>query len=372
MNHQVILIGKDITSAYLGIKEYKPDHIHLIFTNETKTVADPMFELLPHGLECTSYLVKAYDADSVINVCREIHRLYEGSFHYNLSKGTKLMAFAAFTVALENKAHAFYLTQKGELIVLNDFKNIKLKSILTNEEILRLHGNILLNYADSNNLPEEDITASEQIKQFIEQYAKEHERIQTFYNSNCKRRLELLPKSHVFPNGLRFLQEGGTLLITLEDEILLHLTTVNGSMLYFDGRWWETLVAAQVKLWSQRQRCVPEVWLNVIFYVNESTTHVKNEIDILINNGQKLLFIECKSGRVNQNDVYKVDSIREIYGGDISKAILASYYPIKNDLLEKCDSLQIHCYAPSYFAERLHFLEGLPDWLDDLVRELQI
>ncbi|MCC8153851.1 MAG: DUF1887 family CARF protein [Tannerellaceae bacterium] len=372
MNHQVILIGKDITSAYSGIKEFKPDHIHLLFTDETKTVADPMFALLPPHLECTSYLVQAYDAESVMNACREIHRNYKGTFHYNLSKGTKLMAFSAFKVAQEYKAHTFYLTQKGELIFFEDFKKCRLRKRLTNEEILRLHGNILLNYFDSASLPEEDITAARQIKEFIEKYPREHERMQTFYNSTCKRRLELLPKSHLFPNELRFVQEGGTLLVTLEDEVLLHLMTVNGAMLYFDGRWWETLIADQVEKWSHQQNCVPEVWQNVIFYINEANTHIKNEIDILINNGQKLIFIECKSGRINQNDVYKVDSIREIYGGDISKAILASYYPVKKDLLEKCDSLQIHCYAPTYFAERLHFLDNFSEWMDDLVRELQI
>ncbi len=372
MRHQIILIGKDITSAYLGIKELRPDHIHLLFTDETKTVADPMFSLLPAGLECTSYLVKAYEADTVMNVCREIHRHFSGQFYYNLSKGTKLMAFAAFTVAKEYDAIAFYLSQKGDLILFNCFEKHKIKSLLTNEEILRLHGNILLDYFDAAQLPEEDISASEQIKQFIEQYPREHERIQTFYNSNAKRKLELLPKTHLFNNGLRFTQDDGTLVIALKDDMLLHLNTPNAGMLYFDGRWWEALLAGQVRIWGKRQKCMPEIWQSVIFHINENTTHIKNEIDILINNRQKLIFIECKSGKVNQNDVYKVDSIREIYGGDISKAILASYYPIKNDLMDKCDSLQIATFSPAYFAERLHFLQTLPDWLDNLSHELQI
>ncbi|MCD8178463.1 MAG: DUF1887 family CARF protein [Tannerellaceae bacterium] len=372
MTHQIILIGKDIVPAYHGIKELKPDHIHLLFTNETKTVADSMFALLPKELECTSYLVRPYDAECVIKVCREIHGHYEGEFYYNLSKGTKLMAFSAFSVAREFNAHPFYLTQRGEIIYLNNFDKSRLKTLLDNQELLKLHDNVLLNYSDTDNLPEEDITASKQIKQFVEQYSREHERIQTFYNSNCKRRLELLPKTHLFPNGLRFLQDGGTLVVSLEEDILLHLTTVNGAMLYFDGRWWETLIADQVNIWRERQTCVPQVWQNVIFYVNETNTNIKNEIDILINNGQKLIFIECKSGRVNQNDVYKVDSTREIYGGDVSKAILASYYPIKKDLLDKCESLQIYCFAPEFFAARLHFIDTLPDWLDELVRELQI
>ncbi|MCD8193394.1 MAG: DUF1887 family CARF protein [Tannerellaceae bacterium] len=372
MKHQVILLGKDITSSYQGIKEWKPDHVHLLFTNETKAVAEPLFPLLPDTMKCTCYLVKPYEAQSVIDVCREIQEGNSGEFHYNLSEGTKVMAFAAYAVVQQYNAIAFYVTQKNTLMYLNDFSERRLRGVLTNKEILQLHGNILLSYANLDDLPGDDIEASARIKQFIEQYPREHSRLQSFYNNHCQRRLELLPRSNSFSNGLEYVQEAGTLLVTLKDEVILQLLLSSGCLLYFDGRWWETLVANQVQQWRMQQSCIPEVWQSVLFHVNEHNTHIKNEIDILINNGQKLIFIECKSGTVTQNDVYKVDSIREIYGGDISKAILASYYPVKEDLLDKADSLQITCFAPGYFAERIHFIETLPEWLDHLVRELQL
>lgn len=377
MKHQVILLSKDITSSFIGIKEWNPDHIHLLFTNETKAVAEPLFPLLPDTVQCTCYLVKPYEAQTVIDVCREIQESNSGEFHYNLSEGTKVMAFAAFSVVRQYNAAAFYVTQKNILMYLNDFSERRLKSHLTNKEILQLHGNILLGYVDIDELTNDDIEASGRIKQFIEQYPREHSRLQSFYNNHCQRRLELLPRSNTFPNGLEYSQEAGTLIVTLKDEVILHLLLPSGYLLYFDGRWWETLVANQVQRWRLQQACVPEVWQSILFHVNEHNTHIKNEIDILINNGEKLVFIECKSGTVTQNDIYKndiykVDSIREIYGGDISKAILASYYPVKEDLLDKADSLQITCFAPGYFAERINFIETLPDWLDQLVRELQL
>ena len=53
MKHQIILLGKDITSVYHGIKEFGPDHVHLLCTNETKEVAAPLFPLLPDGIRRT-------------------------------------------------------------------------------------------------------------------------------------------------------------------------------------------------------------------------------------------------------------------------------------------------------------------------------
>lgn len=47
MKHQIILLGKDITSVYHGIKEFGPDHVHLLCTNETKDVALPYFRSFP-------------------------------------------------------------------------------------------------------------------------------------------------------------------------------------------------------------------------------------------------------------------------------------------------------------------------------------
>ena len=32
MKHQIILLGKDITSVYHGIKEFAPDHVHLLLS----------------------------------------------------------------------------------------------------------------------------------------------------------------------------------------------------------------------------------------------------------------------------------------------------------------------------------------------------
>lgn len=372
MTHQIILIGKDITSVYQGIKEFGPDHIHLLYTEETKVAAQPMYSLLPASIKYDRYLVEPYNGDNIIAVCRYIHQKHIGDFMYNLSEGTKLMAMAAYTVAQEYKAKAFYLTQLQELIWLDTFGAEPLHSTLNNDEILQLHGNRQSAYNDAKSLNLVDVDSSVQIKQFIEKYPEENERIQKFFGIFCKRYIERLPLSKMFTNDLRFKQNNGSLLITLKERTLLRLTETNACHLYFEGRWWETLVANQVRLWSQHKENSREIWQSVIFNSVRDKTQTKNEIDVLLNNEQNLIFIECKSGRVTQNDIYKIDAVRETYGGDISQAALASYYPIDDSLKEKCKDLQIYIFAPSSFTERIDHLSLLSSWLDKITEEVEI
>ncbi len=372
MKHQIILLGKDITSVYHGIKEFGPDHIHLLYTDATDHIETPMYPLLPSSIRCNRYKAEPYNGNNVIDVCRRIHREHQGEFTYNLSEGTKVMAFAAFVVAKESGAYAFYLTQHGEVVHLSKFENHPLQSSLNNDEILSLSGNTLSDYHDAKELSDEDVKASKRIKQFIEQYPQEHARIQKFFSIFCKRQLNRLPSSKIFANNLRFKHRNGSILVTLREYVLLRLPQSNATHLYFEGRWWETLVANQVRNWSLQRENSPEVWQSVIFQTNGQDAHPKNEIDVLLNNQQKLIFIECKSGNVTQNDIYKIDAVRETYGGDISQAVLASYYPIEESLQEKCKDLQIYLFAPTFLTERNTYLNKMPAWLDKLADELQL
>jgi hypothetical protein len=330
-----------------------------------------MFSLLPDSIQHRMHFIEAYDAGSVITVCKKIHQDFNGEFYYNLSEGTKLMAFSAFLIAKEYGAVAFYLTQQGEVVNLDTFEKSQMQSMLENEEILILNGSELSTYDDTKNLADTTICSAQQIKRFIESYPDENGRMQKYFDSHCDRHISRLPKSYTFSTQLHFTIEEGTLLLSVKGETLLDIPYPNACMLYFEGRWWETLVAAKAREWSYRRVHLPEVWQSVIFHTH-SGSHIKNEVDILLNDEQKLIFIECKSGNVTQNDVYKVDAIRETYGGDISLAILASYFPVESNLREKCGDLQIALFAPESVAARINHLDMLPKWLDRLANSIQI
>ncbi len=372
MTHQIILLGKDITSVYHGIKEFGPDCIHLLYTEQTRHIAEPMYDLLPTSIQRYCYHTAPYDGNEVAAICRSIHQTHAGSFTYHLSEGTKPMMLAAFQVASEQGVRAFYLTQMGELIWLDTFESQPMHSQLENEEIVHLSGNTLSGYHDIKQLSQDTVWASTQIRLFIENYPREQARLQKFFGIFCHRQIARLPASKVLGDDLHFKQKNGGLLITQRGHVLLRLPQANAIHLFFKGSWWETLVANQIRLWSQQKKNPPQVWQNVLFQTEKKETQTKNEVDVLVNGIQKLIFIECKSGQVTQNDIYKIDGVRETYGGDISRAVLASYQPVETSIREKCNDLQIHVFAPSHPDERMYHLDMLPGWMDWLTEELQL
>ncbi|MDL2222046.1 DUF1887 family CARF protein [Parabacteroides sp. OttesenSCG-928-N08] len=372
MKHQIILLGKDITSVYHGVKEFGPDCLHLLFTEQTRDVMEPMWALLPDSIQCRSYFTEPYDGNQVMEICRQIHRDNSGDFMYHLSEGTKPMAMAAMRVAQEEGAQAFYLTQLGELVWLDSFEKVDMNSSLDNEELVALSGNRLSDYHDVRRLRNDDVNAARQIKRFIENHPNEYARIRKFFGIFCGKQLSSLPASKLLADELRFKSRDGELLITHHGRILLKINQPSAARLFFTGAWWEVIVADQARQWSQRRPHPTEAWHNVIFSSDTGRSQAKNEVDVLLNDEQKLIFIECKSGAVTQYDIYKIDGVRETYGGDISRAVLASYYPLDDLMREKCRDLQIHLFAPRHADERFHFVETLPDWLDWLTQELQL
>ncbi len=138
--------------------------------------------------------------------------------------------------------------------------------------------------------------------------------------------------------------------------------------LMFLGRWWEVVVADTGAQWKKSRASSrhTEIWRDVIFN-DVDRNSVKNEVDLLVNEQQKLLLIECKSGEVFSADIFKIQSVRETYGGTVSKAVLVSYMPLSKSIVEKCNNLGIYWFAPGDYASRTSHLKLLPQWLDDVV-----
>ena len=115
----------------------------------------------------------------------------------------------------------------------------------------------------------------------------------------------------------------------------------------FEGRWWETLVADAVSRWADGRY---EVWTNVRFEPKaEAERYDKNEVDVLVNIGNRLLFVECKSGMFNQDNLYKLSSVSHTYGSYKSKSVIVSFRDnvIRPDLEEKAREMHVKLFVPN-------------------------
>ena len=370
--HHIITIGKENLSIFHGLKELHPDTVHFLLTEQTANHHLPIVDLLSERFTWKTYMVHPYDGHSVEQACEMIHSTHKGEFCYNLSEGTKIMTVAALNVAKRHEAKALFITQTGELVDLLSFDATPLNSPLSNTEILNLSGSRLWTYENVRRMSLSDFQTSQRIKEFIERYNDEYSRIQSFFRHNCRRKISCLPVKFRVGNDLRVNASKGRILVHRHGLPLLNLSHTNSAFLMFGGRWWEALVAAQVKQWTNQLEQKVEAWHSVIFQSETNKDAVKNEVDLLINNNNNLIFLECKSGHITQEDVYKMDSVREIYGGDSSIAALASYYPLNEQIQEKCDNLGIQVFAPAHRSQLKDFINTLPEWLTKISKSFII
>jgi len=92
---------------------------------------------------------------------------------------------------------------------------------------------------------------------------------------------------------------------------------------------------------------------------------VKNEIDIVVNTCRNLIFIECKSGNVKQDDINKIRAVKRLYGGIASRSILVCKYKPRPDIIEKCSDLGI-----AIFYDRN--LQNLTSKMERLIMRMEL
>jgi hypothetical protein len=98
-----------------------------------------------------------------------------------------------------------------------------------------------------------------------------------------------------------------------------------------DAGWFEIEVALLLNKWDKAN----EIRLNCVFPAKDSTP--KNQIDIIVNTGAKLLFVECKTQIYSITDIDKFRSATNNYGGTGSKTLMITDALMNSRALEKCN-----------------------------------
>lgn len=364
-------------TSLIGLKEFQPDAVHLLYTEATREIYKPFVAMLPENVTVKEYLIDPYEMETVREVCRNIRAgLTDGDIlQYNITEGTKVAAGAAVQVASEFKDHVVYYTQEGERIDFTSGSRRPVTARISNAEFVTLFGNRLSSYKKASDIAMADVGASWDVKRFIESYQKAYQRIQHQFRTQFKGHLDKLPTSFSVDRerGMTVTVNGGAMEINDRGRILFRSDSPNATRLFFTGRWWEVIVSNVVYKWDIARKARPsdsEVWRSVEFQ-GRAEGKVKNELDILVNDRRRLILIECKSGYIGQENVYKLDSTRETYGGDNSRAILVSYYPLDPDLVQKCRDLHVYFFAPDQAPDRIDHINRLPAWLDSIAGDIE-
>ena len=109
--------------------------------------------------------------------------------------------------------------------------------------------------------------------------------------------------------------------------------------LLLSAGWFEYQVATILARWEHTKT----IWTNCVFPSEQ--TQAKNEIDIIVDTGIKLLFVECKTQIFDNTDIDKFKSATENYGGKGCKTLFVTEALMKDTAKEKCKDNHIPTFS---------------------------
>lgn len=336
--NQIILVGGQILPLYLGLIESKPEKAFLIFTDETRLVKDILLKNVSLR-KLTAIEVKPYDFASIISTIDSIvNQDPVAEWELNLTAGTKIMALAAHTVFQAKGFRSFYINQNDKLYDIREQKEHLLNENVSIDDFLKLSGHTSYQAQSLADFSEEDknfATVIERLSNSDSEYAKLCNEYRKLKNITSSAKLNTPKGSYV-----KWDRKNSIFELAIVGKTALQSKSKNAIYIALNAGWFEIKVALIVSKWAQAFETKMNVELN--YKVN---SEVKNEVDILVNTGHQLLFLECKSGLVQAADVNKMKAVRNTYGGLAAKSILiCRNYPPQRTI-EKCADLGIDVFA---------------------------
>lgn len=397
MNIHITLLGREALPVYYPIKQLRPDKVYIIGTKDNKHVSDRLKELLTKGkktklgaMEAITKEVEimetqAFDYKSTVEICERIqnrhHDLNGESFTYNITGGTKIMTIAAFEVGKKYKANIIYTDSKNIKHPFIEVKDEPLNCDIRTPEIISLQGQEIKEAIKFDKTDDKfEIEAARSVFIFWRKNRNIYHGLRDHLFGD--RGNDNITIKNEFPfsidgNQYHFKCKKNTsgkrqLTITNDfEEQYLHIKNCKDpkSML-LKGVWWELLVADAIS------KKFPDYLIlrNVEFNPVEKTgrNNVKNEVDILVNIGNKLLFVECKSGRFDNSVINKMNTVRATFGGEKSKSVLVSATNTATEqyqhIHENAKDKDIPVISPKKeFADNDFLTKILPDLIEQFI-----
>lgn len=342
MNHQIAFVGGQLLPVFIGIKEFAPDNIYFIVSQESKGKISLLKNLLI-GKQYSIIVCDPFEFDSIKSSCLNILNNLKSTdtVQFNLTGGTKIMVLAAQSLIQEKKLTGFYINQNSTKLHLPSYIIEKVKSHISIQEFLEISGHKLSRYKTINDFTSDDYNSIDTIDTF----SLLNQNLILQINSKVRKTYDKLSK--IPTTGFIEITKSTTLnwsaksIDIVQNGInIFHIHSPNVRNLFFHASWWELIVARAISQWPKAK----ELLLQCELPFKSDTHTTKNEIDVLVNLGDKLIFIECKSGMVKQEDINKMRVVKDTYGGVISKSVLVSRFKPSNNIIEKCNELDIDVF----------------------------
>lgn len=360
MKHQISFLGGQLLPIYIGIREFMPNKIYFIASDESKEGIKILKEVFPQ-IVFSEFICDPFDffgiKKRITSIIEKLNA--EDDVLINLTGGTKIMLLAAQSIIYEKKLKGFYINQDYSFIEVPTYEKKQIITKLSIKDYFGLSGHNTFSAKTLEDFTEKDLKISNQIEKFAatsKLYSKVTDFIRKKYRFLPERGSETLPDNTVIKWNADIVE------IHSNNKSIACFKGNYVRDLFFNASWWELIVASEVNKWLKAK----EIILQCELHFKSDNKALKNEIDILINTGNKLIFVECKSGNIKPEDINKMRVIKQTYGGIISKSLLVSRFMPSQSIMEKCKELEIEVFYVYTFQRVLNPLKDIYKILDKL------
>jgi hypothetical protein len=355
------LIGKETTPNYRAYCELMPDVLIHIYSDITKSASDILVSMIDDSK--TEVILLEVNGENYYDTLSKLQEFDFGiierdTVSINITGGTKMMALALteYSESIKTaKLHFFYIDRSQNIHWYRENRIDVLHKKLALDEFIQLQGQKIKSKETFVDVVEKFKNSITQINSILSDFSKKKD-----WDSFLKyfvaviRRLHMRPENknksiyNIYKNwyqvneqlNLRITWDESLFEVYVDNKLLVKLEQTKAEIEWFifNAGWFEIITA--IKLSTKYDQ--DNLFMNVCFPLRIDAQLLKNEVDILINDGGKLIFIECKSGDVKSEDINSIKIRKDTYGGLIGENLLVTQYEIeKKIILEKCQELDI-------------------------------
>lgn len=377
---QIALVGGQPTPVYQGVVHLEPDLVILICSESSKAQATRIKEQLPNYTDRDLFIrcISDNDIDEMYAAAAEIESwVPKGmTLSLNLSSGLKAWTVVFHRVfRRKRRSCKFFCIAQGGMFF--DLKNNKtLQRVSFDMEVqFKLLGHEVSGSKSLAEYTSDDFEVLKIVKKLaLSQNTHDYFKNLTSlfvesYKENYGNSLYSEPYGYQdYDNILEWDPDRSEFKCMLYGQRDLILSSPHVLSIVLNTGWFELYVATMIAYKYPKS----SITLNCVFKSKRDID--KNEVDIIVNTGNKLIFVECKTQVYNSTDVDKFNSVVKGYGGLGSKALFVTNSRMKEEAKEKCDGYGISTfffYNPKY-KNNEDKIDALSQLLDKLDREWNV
>ena len=338
----ITLVGGQPAPVYNGIKATNPDKVVFVHSIDSLKALNALIKEIDIPYETVP--LSPTEAVEIQRVVEKMAEQYvDDEVIVNISSGPKSWShlFGSMFQSKEN-ATVVYMDQNNVLWNYRTMQGLQDFEFDMHTHF-RLYGNsIENNYKKFSDYTDADVEAMkkiEEIRNFDVQIFNalltvlDKQKQHTLKNCKCGR-FEHDSGSYVEWEKTTEQQDGFVRVFLIKkngNSKEVKFESPNAVGLAFNSGWFEFKVAKLLSTWSRSK----EICMNCKFPYKKDVD--KNEADIVVNTGSKVLFVECKTQINNITDIDKFRSVIKNYGGMGSKGVFVTDAKMTDIAKAKCE-----------------------------------